>query len=177
MGETVGRDDLENEGSGTDVGAVLEDGVLAGLVGAGIVAAWFLLIDSVRNAPFYTPTLLGSVIFAGKSPDQVTEADPTMIFSYSGLHGMAFLLAGLLIAWMFQVFEQNPQFGMVLLLLFLLFESIVLGLEMTILNDLVGAIGTWAVAVANFLSATGMFAYLLRRRPLAFARLRAGWAE
>ncbi len=78
---------------------------------------------------------------------------------------------------MFWLFEQNPQFGMVLLLLFLLFESVVLGLEVSIAPHLVGALGTWAVGVANLFAAVAMFWFLLRRRPAAFARLRAGWSE
>ena len=100
-----------------------------------------------------------------------------MIFAYTGLHGVLFLAAGLVIAWMFSQFEENPQFGIFLLLLFLLFESILLAFEVSMVPRLVGAMGTWAVGLANLLSAVAMFWFLLRRRPEALERLKAGWRE
>lgn len=157
--------------------AVVEDGVLAGLVGATAVAAWFLLLDFVRGAPFSTPSLLGSVLFTERTVESVTAISVPMIFAYTGLHGLLFLLAGLVLAWMVSQFEQNPQIGMVLLLLFVTFESILLGLEVSVVPRLVGALGTWAVAIANLLSAVVMFWYLLRRRPGAIGRLREGWTD
>jgi hypothetical protein len=35
----------------TSRGRVLRDGVFAGLLGAAVVAAWFLLYDTVRGLP------------------------------------------------------------------------------------------------------------------------------
>jgi hypothetical protein len=35
------------------------DGVIAGLIGAAIVAIWFLFMDTVTRLPLYTPTVLG----------------------------------------------------------------------------------------------------------------------
>lgn len=37
---------------------------------------------------------------------------------------------------------------------------------------LAGAVGAWAILVANIASATAMFVFLLRRHPQAFERLR-----
>jgi hypothetical protein len=156
---------------------ILEDGVLAGLVGAVAVALWFLLVDSIRVTPFYTPNLLGSVIFTGTSAANVPPVTLTMVFAYTGLHILVFLVAGLMAAWIFAVFEDNPQFGMVLLLLVLLFLAVLCGLEIAMMPSMVGLIGTGSVAVANLLAAAGMFAFLLRRRPHALARLRAGYSE
>lgn len=154
--------------------AILEDGVLAGLVGAIAVAIWFLVLDVFHGAPFSTPSLLGSAVFLG---EPVETTDPIMVFAYTGMHGLLFLLAGVTLAWMVLQFERNPQFGTVLALLFLLFEAIVFGLEVTVVPQLVGAIGAWAVLVANLLSAVAMFWFLLRRRPEAIGRLRAAWDE
>jgi hypothetical protein len=157
--------------------AILEDGVLSGIVGALVVALWFLIFDLARGLPFHTPSLLGSVLFLGKSVEQATSVDATMVFAYTGLHGFLFLLAGAAVAWMFAQFERNPQFGLVLLLLFLLFEAVIFGFEVTIVPALVGALGAWAVGLANLLAAVAMFWFLLIRHPGSMARLRAGWDE
>ena len=85
-----------------------------------------------------------------------------MVFAYTGLHVLLFLLAGVGLAWMVSQVERNPQFGLVLLLLFLLFQSIVFGFEVTLVPSLVGAIGAGVVIVANLLAAGAMFWYLLR---------------
>jgi len=81
------------------------------------------------------------------------------------------------LAWMVAQFERNPQLGMVLLLLFVAFEAILMGLEVSVVPRLVGALGTWTVALANLLSAVVMFWYLLRRHPEAIERMREGWND
>lgn len=161
-----------------NLAAVLEDGVLTGVIGATIVAVWFLVLDGVRGLPFWTPSLIGSVLFLGKPLAEATATvNPVVVFAYTGLHGMLFLAAGTAIAWMISVVERNPQFGIVLLLIFLLFQSVLFGFEVTLVPSVVGALGAWAVAVANLLAAVGMFWFLLRRRPGLLARLREGWEE
>ena len=156
---------------------VLEDGVLAGVVGAVVVSVWFLILDAARGRMFFTPSLIGSVLFLGQSPEEVVTVNGLVVFAYTGLHAVLFLLAGILIAWMFSEFERNPQFGTVLLLLFVLFESFVFSVEAAIVPGLVGAMGTLAVASANLFAAVAMFVYLLRRHPHAMARLRDAWRE
>ena len=40
---------------------VLLEGAAAGLIGAVMVAVWFLAYDLLRDTPFRTPSLLGTV--------------------------------------------------------------------------------------------------------------------
>jgi hypothetical protein len=157
--------------------SVLEDGVLTGIAGAAVVALWFLILDTARGRIFYTPSLLGSVVFLGQSPDQVIAVNPFIVFAYTGLHGVLFLIAGLLIAWLFAMFERNPQFGIILLLLFLLVESILFSFAAAIFPNLVGALGAMAVASGNLFAAIAMFWFLVRRHPTALAQLRLAWHE
>ena len=157
--------------------SIIEDGVLTGIAGAIVVALWFLILDAARGRMFFTPSLIGSVLFLGRSPEEVTGANGLIVFAYTGLHGVLFLLAGTLIAWMFSQFERNPQLGIVLLLLFMLFESVVFSLEAAVVPNLIGAMGTLAVASANLFAAVAMFLFLLRRHPAALSHLRQAWHE
>jgi hypothetical protein len=159
------------------VTSAIEDGILTGIVGAAVVAVWFLILDTARGQMFFTPSLLGSVIFLGHSPDQVVSINPYIIFAYTGLHGVLFLIAGLIIAHMFVLFEQNPQFGIVILLLFLLFESILFSAAAAIFPYLIGTIGAVAVACGNLFAAIAMFGFLVRRHPAAMTQLRLAWHE
>ena len=157
--------------------SLVEEGVLCGVIGAVAVALFFLFIDALQAHPLWTPSLLGSVLFLGQKVTDVTGVSYTMVFAYTGLHVLLFLLAGVVLAWMISQVERNPQFGLVLLLLFLLFQSIVFGFEVTLVPSLVGAIGAGVVIVANLLAAAAMFWYLLRRHPEAMRRVRQGWHE
>lgn len=156
---------------------LVEEGVLCGIIGAAVVAVFFLLVDSLQARPLWTPSILGSVLFLGLRVEEVTSVSATMVFAYTGVHVLLFLLAGLGLAWMVSQVERNPQFGLFLVLLFLLFQSIVFGLEVTLVPSLVGALGAGVVAAANLLSAAAMFWYLLRRHPEALRRVRQGWSE
>ena len=40
--------------------SILREGICAGLIGAAVVAVWFLLLDLWRGQPFLTPGLLGA---------------------------------------------------------------------------------------------------------------------
>jgi hypothetical protein len=156
---------------------LVEEGVLCGLIGAAAVAVFFLFVDSLQGHPLWTPSLLGSVLFLGQNVTEIAAVSYTMVFAYTGLHVLLFLLAGVALAWMVSQVERNPQFGLVLILLFLLFQSIVFGFEVTLVPALVGALGAGVVIVANLLAAASMFWYLLRRHPEAMRRVRQSWHE
>ncbi|HVO92694.1 MAG TPA: hypothetical protein VMT22_07630 [Terriglobales bacterium] len=154
---------------------IFEDGVLTGIVGAAVVAVWFLVLDTARGQMLFTPSLLGSVIFLGQSPEDVVSINPYVVFAYTGLHGVLFLIAGAVLARMFATFERNPQFGIVILLLFLLFESILFSAAAAIFPNLIGALGAVAVACGNLFAAIAMFGFLIRRHPGAITQLRLAW--
>ncbi len=166
-----------HEATQGSLNSVLEDGILTGVAGAAVVAMWFLILDTARGQIFFTPSLLGSVLFLGQSPDEEVAVNGFIVFAYTGLHGVLFLMAGLVLAWMFSVFERNPQFGIIVLLLFVLFESILFSFEAAIFPQLMGVMGTLAVAAGNLFAAVTMFWFLIRRHPTALARLRAAWRE
>ena len=157
---------------------IVENGVLAGMLGASTVAVWFLVLDLLtRGVPFYTPSLLGSILFAHAAPEEVTGLNGAAVFAYTGLHGILFLCAGIGLAWMFEQFDRNPQVGLVLLLLFATFEAILWGVGVSMIPALAGAVGAWAIIVANVASAAAMFVFLLRRHPRALEHLRQAWED
>ena len=74
--------------------SVVREGIVAGLIGAAVVAVWFFVFDLLRGRPFLTPTLLGSLVFFGvKTP---TGLDPALgpILGYTVLHGLAWGVRG-----------------------------------------------------------------------------------
>jgi hypothetical protein len=157
--------------------SIIEDGILTGVAGAVVVALWFLILDTARGQMFFTPSLIGSAVFLGQTPEQIVSVNGFIVFAYTGLHGVLFLFAGLALAWMFSMFEHNPQFGIILLLLFLMFEAILFSFAAAIFPNLVGALGAVAVASGNLFAAIAMFWFLIRRHPAALAQLKLAWHE
>ncbi|MGE5301701.1 MAG: hypothetical protein ACM3TN_00140 [Alphaproteobacteria bacterium] len=157
--------------------SILEDGILTGMMGAAVVAVWFFILDTTRGRMLFTPSLLGSVVFLGQSPDQVVSVNGSVMFAYTGLHVLLFLVAGLVIAWMFSLFEHHPHFGIMVLLLFFLFEAILFTFAAVIFPSLMGALGSLAVASGNLFAAISMFWFLIRRHPSAITQLRLAWHE
>jgi hypothetical protein len=155
--------------------AITENGLVAGLIGALVVAIGFFILDAARGQPFHTPSLLGSVLFLGANVDDVTEVSGMIVFAYTGLHVLLFLAAGVVLAWTIAQVESRPQLGLLLVLLLVLAEAVAFGVEAAIVPQLVGALGAWAVALANVASGAAMIWFLLRRHPNVVERLRAAW--
>jgi len=151
---------------------VSEDGILTGIVGAVVVMVVFLLLDLAQGRAFFTPSLLGSVIFRGQHVSELSDPDPVMIFAYTGLHAVAFLVVGFMLAVLFHEFEKHPKLGLELLVVLLVFEGLLMGAEVTIFPVLVGELGAWAVAAANVASLIAMFAFLAYQHPQAINALR-----
>jgi hypothetical protein len=170
--ETTGRAAVSVDTARSGLRVVSEDGVLTGIVGAVVVMVVFLLLDLVQGRAFSTPSLLGSVIFRGEPVSQSSAPDPVMIFAYTGLHAVAFLMVGFFLAFLFREFEKHPKLGLELLVVLLVFEGLLMGAEVTIFPALVGELGAWAVATANVASLIAMLAFLTYRHPQAVAALR-----
>src|SRR5262245_64037469 len=55
------------EGHMTSKFRYLREGIIAGLIGAALVAVWFLIYDAARGRAVRTPAVLGAATFQGVS--------------------------------------------------------------------------------------------------------------
>src|SRR6266851_989505 len=80
---------------------LLREGVIGGLIGATMVAVWFLIYDAARGAPFRTPTLLGSAALQGVQNPQAVPVSTGLVVQYTVLHGVVWLAQPVLddVAW------------------------------------------------------------------------------
>jgi quercetin dioxygenase-like cupin family protein len=70
----------------------------AGLLGAFVVAVYFLAIDLAGGHPFGTPNALGSALFLGVPFDRLQPLRPIVIAGYTLVHGALFLGLSLVIS-------------------------------------------------------------------------------
>ena len=96
-------------------------GMLAGLVGAALLAAWFLILDVLRGQPLYTPTLLARAILwrgAGLAPGEPVEASLALTLAFTAVHALAFAAIGLTVAEFLRRFDLVHSKALMLVLLF-----------------------------------------------------------
>jgi len=69
--------------------SIIGEGTDVGLIGGLVVAAWFLMLDTLAGHPFQTPSLLGQmVIFGDRTPDPRQLAFGAILL-YTAFHFIA----------------------------------------------------------------------------------------
>lgn len=156
------REDLRNH-------PTIRRGLISGLIGATAVAVWFLVLDAIQQRVFYTPAALGSGIFLGANDadDVVIRAD--IVLAYTLLHTAAFILVGLVAAWLLNEVHRNANALIGVVLLFVTLEVLSLGILAAVAAWLFDTLPWWSPVVANIVAAATMATYLLRNIDLSNA--------
>jgi hypothetical protein len=144
---------------------LLTRGLITGLIGAGAVALWFLVLDTARGRPFYTPGALGSVaFFSAMSPADV-RVDVGVIAAYTLLHLAAFTVVGVALEWGAERLVRAPGMWLMALLAFIILEGLFIGTMSALSGWVLGALGYWAVAIANVVAVAAMGAWVWKTHP------------
>jgi hypothetical protein len=152
---------------------IVREGMVSGLIGAGVVAFWFLLFDLVAGRPFFTPGALGSALFLGVTDTADVTINLGTVVGYTVVHLTAFVFAGLIAAAVMTQGEETPSLVFGAGLLFVAFEALFMGLIAMVAEFLLGALAWWTIAVGNLLATLAMGWYLWQKHP----KLRAALAE
>jgi hypothetical protein len=137
-------------------------GLVAGLIGAAAVAAWFFLLDIIAGHPLRTPAALGSALLFGKS---TVEMSARIILAYTAFHVVAFVIAGLLFVWITERIERRPSFVLLAILFFILAEALALANLVTYAEWGLGGLGIWSVTVGNLIGIGAMGWYIWATHP------------
>jgi hypothetical protein len=144
---------------------LFREGFVAGLIGAGSVALWFLLVDSISGQPFYTPAMLGSAVFWGlRDPAAVAITFPAVI-GYTLLHVVAFVAVGVVAASLAALVDRSPPTLFLVVVFFAVFEVGFYIVVALLAQPLLGGLAWTNVAISNLLAALGMGYYLYRAHP------------
>ena len=152
---------------------IAREGFVAGLIGAASVALWFLIVDTVKGRPFFTPAMLGSAVFWGVTdPTEVQIAYATVV-GYSMVHVLAFVVVGVIAAALAREVELFPSTLFIAVVFFAIFEFGFYVVVAILATPLLGALAWWNVAIGNLIAAGGMGYYLWRMHPLLREQLAA----
>jgi hypothetical protein len=142
--------------------SVLREGVVAGLVGAAVVALWFFVFDVLRGRPFLTPTLLGTLVFEGTASPAGMEPAAGPILGYTLIHVLAFVAFGVVAAAIMAVSEREPALFVAFVILFACFEVVFFGVVGALGQAVQEALVWWAVLVGNLIASIAMLWFLFR---------------
>jgi hypothetical protein len=155
--------------------AIFREGLTAGLIGAVVVAAWFLAYDLAIGAAFKTPLLLGEAIFNNSiaaTPDTIVP----LIIAYTVIHFFAFIGLGMALAILMAATDREPLVALGVLVVFAIFEVFFFGWVTLLDASLLEQLGWWKIIAANLLALIGMVAYGMRRHRGLMPRLQERWA-
>jgi hypothetical protein len=142
--------------------SILKEGVVAGLIGAVVVAVWFLGFDVVRGKPFLTPGLLGAAVFQGVTNPAGVSPTFGNVLGYTIIHGLAFVAFGVVAASLMAVSEREPALFLAFVILFASFEVFVFGVVGALGKSMLGALVWWAILIGNLLASVAMLWYFFR---------------
>jgi uncharacterized membrane protein YphA (DoxX/SURF4 family) len=143
---------------------LLHDGVIAGLIGAAVIAAWFFIVDAIAGRPFFTPATLGHGLLdvLGKQPAQ-DDSTVIHVLAYTVFHFTAFMVVGLAASLIVFLAQKEPSILFGFIVLFVAFEVGFYGLvgllhQATALREF----AWYQVLIGNLLAAGAMGFYFWR---------------
>ena len=142
------------------------DGLIAGIIGAVVIAIWFLFLDTVSGLPFYAPTVLGTALFLGPEDLASTEAvqlSLNLTLMYTWVHVLAFGMLGEIAAYLLFLTGRNPNIGFCIFL-FALLEFGFVGTVFVFAEPVLDQLAWSAVLLGNLLAAAAMACYFRLRQ-------------
>ena len=150
---------------------VVMRGLVTGLVGAGVVAAWFFVRDLVAGAPLHTPAALGSALLLGAAGPADVSVSLGWVATYTVVHFAAFVVAGVALVALAEHVERVPAMAFLVVLAFIVLEALVVATLAVGAEWVLGTIGWWSVAVGNLLAVLAMGWQVWRTHPTLQRRL------
>lgn len=145
---------------------LVREGVIAGVIGATVIAVWFFFVDLIVNRVFFTPITLGRGMLSVFGPVPAGQSDIMLVLLYTVFHYAAFVLVGLVAAMIVDVAKREPS---ILLGFVVLFAAIEVGFYALVglLQQAtpLGNVAWYNVMIGNVLAAAAMGTYLLRAHP------------
>jgi hypothetical protein len=145
--------------------STVREGLVAGLLGATIVAAWYFVFDVAAGQPFRTPNVLGKVVFRGDLEPGVRDVVPGIVAGYTVLHLLMFALAGVGLTLLAHLAARNLALRMGVWMGLVVTFCFFAGLIYMLTTATGERVPLWSVVGGSLLAVVAMGWYLWRRHP------------
>jgi hypothetical protein len=145
--------------------STVREGLVTGLLGAVVVAVWYLVVDTAAGRPFHTPNALGGVFFRGDANPGAREVVPGLVAGFVALHLVAFALVGMLLTLVVHLASRHLALRMGLWIGLVVAFGMLAGLAYMLAASTAERIPPWTVVLGTLLGVVSMGWYLWRRHP------------
>ena len=146
---------------------LVREGVIAGIIGASVIAVWFFFVDLITGQMLFTPTTLGRGMLSIFGPVPADQSGVFLVFGYTVFHYAAFVVLGLVAAMIVNLANREPS---ILLGFVVLFAAMEVGFYafVGLLQQAtpLGSLAWYNVMIGNLLAAAAMGMYLVRAHPV-----------
>ena len=144
---------------------LIREGVVVGVIGATIIAVWFLLVDLMNGQAFFTPATLGRAMLRVFGGAEVGTA--VAVLAYTIVHYVAFAMLGLIASLIVEVANREPSMLLGFLVLFVAMEVAFYAFSGLLQQaTALGSLAWYNVMAGNLLATIGMGLYLWRAHPM-----------
>ena len=158
-------------------GRIVREGIVAGIIGATAVAVLILVFDIAAGEPLRSPAILGSVIFKGIRDPSLVAVSLRPILGYTIVHGVGFVLVGLVAASLVAAAEREPAMVLALLIFFAAFEVFFLALIAFWALPVLGVLAWWEILAGNLMASLAMLYSVHRCHPGLARSLIGRWVD
>jgi methionine-S-sulfoxide reductase len=145
---------------------IADEATSAGLLGASVVAAWFLLLDFMAGRPLHIASVLGQVLLLGDRTPDLIQLHGGAIELYGFFHFLSFLAVGWLAVRLLHMAVREPVWLVALLLVFVSLETVVFAVSFAVFQGTGAESLRGPVLIGNALAVLAMGTYLWRTHGL-----------
>jgi peptide-methionine (S)-S-oxide reductase len=145
---------------------IADEATSAGLLGASVVAAWFLLLDFMAGRPLHIASVLGQVLLLGDRTPDLIQLHGGAVELYGFFHFLSFLAVGWLAVRLLHMAVREPVWLMGLLLVFVSLETVVFAVSFALFQGTGAESLRGPVLIGNGLAVLAMGTYLWRTHRL-----------
>ena len=154
---------------------IIIDGAVAGIIGALVVAVWFLVFDVIRGHALETPALLAATILHGSHSHEVHRGLALLALEYSLIHFGAFVAFGIAGGLLLEACETESPLLFSLAIFFVAFEVFFIAVVLFLGPNVMVELTWWGIIVGNLLATAAMLSYFFWRHPALAFNLLGGW--
>ncbi|HET9464071.1 MAG TPA: peptide-methionine (S)-S-oxide reductase, partial [Gemmatimonadales bacterium] len=145
---------------------IADEATSAGLLGASVVAAWFLLLDFMAGRPLHIASVLGQVLLLGDRTPDLIQLHGGAVELYGFFHFLSFLAVGWLSVRLLHMAVREPVWLVGLLLVFVSVETVVFAVSFALFQGTGAESLRGPVLIGNGLAVLAMGTYLWRTHRL-----------
>jgi hypothetical protein len=153
--------------------STVREGLITGVIGALIVAIWYLVFDAAGGRPLYTPNVIGKILFHGDLTPGTGTIVPSVVLGYTLVHFVLFALVGMGLTLLVHQATRNTSLRMGVWLGLVVAFCFFAGITFMLTTASGNRLPLWSVIGGSLVGVLAMAGYLWRRHP----RLRRSFRE